>query len=91
MCLLFHNQPGVWADAHHPSPGRKRIHDKVAFALCPWHHRGVTILKNAQAKEVYGPSMALEKRAFVEAYGTELELYEKQLQLWDEYVKHKSS
>lgn len=89
MCLLFHNQPGVWADAHHPSPGRKRIHDRLVIGLCEWHHRGIppSGLSAKQAEAMQGPSLALNKRAFVGRYGTELELYEKQLQLWDEYKK----
>jgi hypothetical protein len=50
-------------------------HDST-LPLCVWHHRGVPRGK-ATAREMataYGPSLALQKRAFNARYGTEREL-----------------
>jgi hypothetical protein len=76
--MVFYDRPGVWADIHHPAPGRKRISDKVFIALCPWHHRGIPPerLEIKQAAIQMGPSLAHNKKAFIKAFGTEMELYE---------------
>jgi hypothetical protein len=74
-------------DIHHPAPGRKRISDDVFFALSPWFHRGIPPdgLNQKQAAEIMGPSLALNKKAFIEAFGTELELYEISEELYRAY------
>jgi hypothetical protein len=66
-----------FADIHHlVEGGRRRGHSESA-PLCPWHHRGIkpdpskSVILNEQ---MFGPSLARSKRAFVERYGTEREL-----------------
>ena len=57
---------GVSPDIHHLVEGNKRLGNKFTLPLCPWHHRGVG--------HGNGPSLALNKKAFVAQYGTEREL-----------------
>ena len=72
---------GYWraTEIHHlVDKGTRKLsggHDAV-IPLCAWHHRGIpdTGVRTAVMRDVLGPSMALEKRAFVEEFGTEREL-----------------
>lgn len=49
--------------------------------LCGWHHRGALpprpMMRLATAEATYGPSLALNKRAFVARYGSERALLAK--------------
>lgn len=72
-------------EAHHLTDKGNRIlsggHD-ATVNLCGWHHRGdvrgCQVLCNpptmANAEKVYGPSLALNKKAFKARYGDEREL-----------------
>lgn len=77
-CLACRQEglPTDYAEAHHLNIGDKHGAPNLGHAfvvgLCPWHHRGVppdgrTIKYSRQA---YGPSLALEPRAFRERYGS---------------------
>lgn len=48
----------------------------ATIPLDSWHHRGIPPrgMQAAEATLKHGPSLALNKRAFVERYGTEREL-----------------
>lgn len=68
-----------FADIHHPVEGGKRRGHSHTAPLCPWHHRGVKLMPDASLEvntASFGPSLAHNKRAFVERYGTERELVE---------------
>ncbi len=59
-------------DVHHQQCGLgKREGDHATLPMCPWHHRG--IVKNDMTAHamamLFGPSRALEGKAFVERYG----------------------
>lgn len=64
-------------DAHHLlSGGRRRGHSETV-GLCPWHHRGVRPSEcpsDAVARDLYGPSMALESKTFHATYGSDDDL-----------------
>ena len=64
----------VWADVHHILSGGYRVDHQHTIPLCPYHHRGVPEhgFTPREMRELMGPSLAREKRAFVERYGTEL-------------------
>lgn len=75
-CLLD-GHPGEPCDIHHLVEGRKRLGDHATLPLCPWHHRGIPDTLSAKETErVKGPSLARNKREFVNKYGTERELLE---------------
>ena len=61
---------------HHILSGGKRIGHDATIPLCPWHHMGNVIRwGSVESMEGFrGPSMALNKRAFVKTFGTEKEL-----------------
>lgn len=69
----------VPAQVHHiVDKGYRRLsggHEST-LPLCPWHHQGQCIdaLTQAHMVEHFGPSLALNKRAFVQKFGTEREL-----------------
>lgn len=67
------------SDVHHLVEGRKRLGDNYTIPLCPWHHRGVpeNDMSNAEMTFMLGPSLARNKRAFIQRYGTEKELLER--------------
>ena len=57
---------------------------QATIPLCPYHHVGypypalVSVeCSKAEIEQYFGPSLALNKRAFVERYGTERELLAK--------------
>lgn len=50
--------------------GQKRRGHDFTIGLCGWHHRGDTAFGNPElARLTYGPSYALEPRAFRETFG----------------------
>lgn len=56
---------------------------QMTICLTPWYHRGVRPLSRwgheisvADCERSFGPSMALNKRAFEERFGTEADLLE---------------
>lgn len=66
-------------EAHHLVDKGYREHSgghMATIPLCRWHHRGEP-LENYGVREMTalcGPSMALDKRAFTEKYGTQRQL-----------------
>lgn len=75
-------QPG---DIHHILSGGRRYRDQHQHTIClrPWYHRGVPPKDNngrqltvKQATRLFGPSMALDKKAFEAQFGSELDLLE---------------
>ena len=68
----------VPGDVHHLVEGRKRLGNDYTICLCPWHHRGIppTGLDVRQAEEIAGPSLARNKKAFYDAFGSEKDLLE---------------
>ena len=50
--------------------------NKSTLPLCPWHHDGVppSGFRLSEAYAIYGPSLSLEKKAFIRRYGTERSL-----------------
>ena len=64
-------------DVHHLVDKGYRSHsggDMATIPLCPWHHRGVGAGLDIGH---LGPSLAVNKRAFVKHFGTERELLAK--------------
>jgi hypothetical protein len=69
-------------EAHHLVDKGTRKHSGGHLAtipLCGWHHRGEPegTLYRSEMKTLYGPSIALHKREFIAAYGTERALLAK--------------
>ena len=73
------------ADLHHILSGGRRMGHSYAIPLCEWHHRGVSVndMKGDEMLEMYGPSLARDKRAFVDTFGSEIDL----LALADEWMQ----
>lgn len=72
------------AEIHHLVEGRKRLGHQATIPLSPWFHRGVPPqmdMRPSEAAEQIGPSLAMNKREFVQRFGTERELLEKTNQL----------
>lgn len=69
---LGHNQ----GDIHHLLRAGKRMGHQYTICLCVWHHRGHHQLPDKDAERLFGPSLAKNKKAFVNEFGTELELLE---------------
>lgn len=68
----------VNVDVHHLIEGGRRLGHGYTIGLDPWHHRGIPPegMTIKQAEEIAGPSLALNKKAFVAEFGTEMELWE---------------
>jgi hypothetical protein len=65
------------ADIHHLVEGRKRLGHQATIPLSPWFHRGVPSrfdMRPSEATAALGPSLAINKRAFIERFGTERQL-----------------
>ena len=64
-------------DIHHLTEGYRLGHS-YTIPLSPWFHRGIPPdgMTQKEATEELGPSLALNKKAFVERFGTERELLE---------------
>lgn len=58
-------------EIHHLVEGNKRLGHSFTIPLCIWHHRGVA---ESTMEMLKGPSLARNKRAFLEEYGTERQL-----------------
>ena len=67
--------PRTPGDIHHLVDGYCIGHG-ATICLCPWHHRGETEghMAPSRMELIKGPSLARNKRAFVERYGSEREL-----------------
>lgn len=68
------------AEIHHLVEGRKRLGHQSTIPLSPWFHRGVPPqfdMRPSEAEKQIGPSLARNKRAFVERFGSERELLDK--------------
>lgn len=73
-------------DVHHLLSGGKRISHSHTIVLHPWYHRGVTDGRGLdEYVELYGPSLALDKRGFERTFGTERELLEISNELLQKY------
>ena len=75
-CAVLNQRQPNGTEVHHiTSCGRRMGHD-ATMPLCKWMHRGVPKggLRPSQMDLIYGPSLALNKRAFVRCFGSELEL-----------------
>lgn len=72
IACLVQGTPGTPSEVHHLREGRgrgSRSEHKESIPLCPAHHRGT-----------HHPDIAsihMAKRAFIEQFGTEEELYER--------------
>lgn len=67
-------------DYHHTLSGSRRRGHMFGFALCPWHHRGISD-ENFSAtylRKHCGPSLMDGTKLFREAYGTDQELIDLQ-------------
>lgn len=77
------------ADMDHLKSGNRRIGHMDTIPLTPWYHRGVTPycrfkrrpLTQKEARKLFGPSRALEPRAFHERFGPNAELLDMTNQL----------
>lgn len=90
LCCWINRQQGRptayfgGCDAHHVLSGGRRIGHMATLALCPWHHRALRpyeAMTDAQATEMFGPSLALGSKPFHVLYGTDEELLALQQQL----------
>lgn len=71
ICCIKRGLGPTPPEIHHDTDcGRRRGHD-YTLPLCPWHHRGKHDAGAAAAEAVAGPSLARNKRAFIEEFGTE--------------------
>jgi hypothetical protein len=82
-CLACAQDGRRWqSDAHHVvSNGYRRLSGghQNTISLCPWHHRGLLPdgYTTSRATAEFGPSLAVNKREFVNRYGTERQLLAK--------------
>ena len=73
-------RPNPNTQVHHLNLGGKagqvRRGHRETIPLCPWHHQTIPPghLTKAHARELLGPSLAEESRAFRARYGTDDEL-----------------
>jgi len=79
-CIVTLTFDGIYVepDIHHILSGGRRIGHDATIPLSPWYHRGVPLdgMSKAAMTETFGPSLAYEKRAFVDRFGSEMELLE---------------
>jgi len=63
-------------EIHHLIDGGKRIGHHATVSLCSFHHRGIPPdgMSTNEATEMFGPSLALNGRAFRERYKKDAEL-----------------
>lgn len=68
----------VPAQIHHVLRGGKRLGHMHTIGLTPWYHEGEPPygLTKARCYEIYGPSLKLHRREFIEGFGSEYELVE---------------
>lgn len=84
ICCKMHGLPFGWhVEIHHIVDKGYREHsggDAATIPLCRWHHQGTPVRMDLSVKfctQMYGPSLAVSKRAFVARWGTERELLAK--------------
>lgn len=66
------------ATVQHVTAGFKRLGHRHTYGCCPWHHfgtpftdgRGVTMARH-EMEALIGPSLAFNRRAYKEFYGSE--------------------
>jgi hypothetical protein len=80
-CVIEGRSQPHRTEVHHIVDKGYRSHSgghDATLPLCSWHHRGIPPngMKVDEAIFHYGPSLALNKRRFIETYGTERELLE---------------
>lgn len=75
---------GTPGDVHHLLSGGKRMGHDFTIVLHPWYHRGVG-LHPGRDRELFGPSLALHKKEFIEEFGDEMYLLEVSNQLLKKY------
>lgn len=74
------------AEIHHLTVGghhgQRRLGHDFTIGLCSWHHRGVNAFGSVKlGRAAYGPSYALEPKAFRERFGNDDSLLAYQNQL----------
>jgi len=79
-----------YAEIHHITQAGRRLGHDYTIPLDPWCHRGVPDgnLSIQEMESLIGPSLARNKRRFVEVYGTELELLERVERLRERHGTH---
>ena len=89
-CITCRIRGFRYADIHHITKGGRRMGHEYTIPLCSWCHRGVPDgnLSIPEMDRLIGPSLARNKRRFVEVYGTELELLERVEKLREIYGAH---
>lgn len=77
-CRMNKRIPLHPTEIHHLIDGNKRIGHSASVPLCQWHHRGVPPceLSSKKANQMFGPSLALNGRAFKEVFGNDSRLLE---------------
>lgn len=89
-CVACHLEDNGYEppDIHHLLSGGRRMGHQQTIPLCPWHHKGDnhTPLSDDEVRRLRGPSLAREKRAFVDRYGTEGQL----VQVVDRWLEHRN-
>lgn len=77
-CIVTRIKRGIYAppDIHHILDGGRRLGHAHTIPLTPWYHRGIITTEHTTKEmlDMFGPSMALDKRAFEKKFGTESEL-----------------
>jgi hypothetical protein len=78
VSFVYLRTPEFEFDVHHIVRGKKRLGHLYTIPLSLWFHRGdpPNHLTIEQASARLGPSLARNKKAFVERFGTEFELLE---------------
>jgi len=78
---------GTPGDVHHLLSGGKRMGHDFTIVLHPWYHRGCDLhqLGIEQCRKLFGPSLALHKKEFIEEFGDEMYLLEVSNQLLTKY------
>lgn len=78
------------AEIHHITRSGRRMGHDYTIPLCAWCHRAVPDgnLSPSDMDRLIGPSLARNKRRFVEVYGTELELLERVENLREKHGTH---
>jgi hypothetical protein len=83
ICCIIHGLPtGGPVDKHHLVDKGYREHsggEQATIPLCRWHHRGEPVRMDLTVRfctQMFGPSLAVNKRAFIRRWGTERELLE---------------
>lgn len=78
-CRAENIEQALPTEAHHLLSGGKRRGHKYSIPLCSWHHRGIPRpgWNTATTRDIFGPSLRLESRAFHARYGTDDELLDR--------------